>query len=355
MTIARCLQAALPGPVLYVATTGSDLSGSGSPQAPFATIAKASTVAVAGTTVLVLPGTYDSVYMTASTGGGTADLPVTYRSTTPGGAIIESSSTDYGWYIGDEDTHHPDHVRIEDFTVTAPDSKIGIMVDAADVWVTGCHVHAVNNGSDSDGGGIVLSGYWDGSYQGTGNRVARCHVHNIGRPTNSLCHPIYGACPESLIENNLVYDTGAWGIHLYHGPNGTKAVNNTVFNCGLGGIVFGNGPEVATTSGWVHNNLVRDCLIGIAEVGSPGDAVEYRNNSVYDNGTDLSLDSTDVSGTVTSDPLHVNYQADGSGDYRLSSSSPCKTAGLATYAPRVDYLGYRRSSTTPSIGAFSEA
>jgi hypothetical protein len=46
------------------------------------------------------------------------------------------------------------------------------------------------------------------------------------------------------------------------------------------------------------------------------------NNLVCGNGSGISLRVGSASGTITSDPQFVNYQANGTGDYRLKSTSP---------------------------------
>lgn len=339
------------GPKLWVATTGNDTTGTGSATAPYATILKASTVATAGTTVLVLPGTYSEVYMTASTGGGSAGSPVTYQSVVPWGAKIVASGTDYAWYIGDQFSNHPDHIRVVGFEISAPSAANGIRVDANDVWVIGCHVYNVGNGNDIAGAGINLEGFYGGSYQATDCRAIGNWVHHIGRSTNTLRHPIYVASPSGWAYNNVCYDTGGWGIHFYHAPNGGKIINNTVFNCPTSGaILFGDGPEVHTTSGYVANNIIRECNKAMSEAGSGIDGVQWRNNAVFAcTITDDTWDH-DITGTVTTDPSMVNYQADGTGNYRLSGG-PCVGTGATANAPVTDYDSVGHGSA-PSIGAF---
>ena len=43
--------------------------------------------------------------------------------------------------------------------------------------------------------------------------------------------------------------------------------------------------------------------------------------------------------TITSNAQFVNYQADGSGDYHLTSSSPCIDAGTSQVRPRRTWTG----------------
>ncbi|MDO8647579.1 MAG: LamG-like jellyroll fold domain-containing protein [Candidatus Diapherotrites archaeon] len=72
----------------YVSTAGVD-SNPGSQASPFRTIQKCASVAVAGDTCLILPGTYrESVTLPRS---GTAGNPITFQSTVPKQAIIDGS------------------------------------------------------------------------------------------------------------------------------------------------------------------------------------------------------------------------------------------------------------------------
>lgn len=350
-------------PILWVATTGNDTTGTGSPSAPYATIAKAATVASAGTTIMVRPGTYSNVYMLdPATKSGTTAAPIRIVSQVRWGAKIVVAGSDYAWYMGDEGSLHPDHYRIIGFEITAPNAKTGILVDASDVWVIDCHVYNVGNntGLASDGAGINLNGYYSGGYTGTNNRAIANWVHHIGHSTSNQRHGVYVASPSGWAYNNVVYDiggspNGGWGIHFYHAPNGGKIVNNTIFNCqGSGAIVFGDGydlnPAVPTTSGFVANNIIRDCTKAMSEAGSQIAGVQWRNNAVFNCTTTDDTWDHDITGTVTSNPSMVNYLSNGTGDYRLNGG-PCVGTGTATNAPAYDYDGVGHGST-PSIGAF---
>jgi hypothetical protein len=56
---------------------------------------------------------------------------------------------------------------------------------------------------------------------------------------------------------------------------------------------------------------------------------------------------------VSSEPLMVNYQPNGSGDYRLLSSSPAIDRGTSVKAPTIDYAGVARPrGAAIDIGAY---
>lgn len=354
---------------LYVAPapTGNDSTGTGTRTNPYATIAKAATVVTAGTTVFVAPGTYSNVYMLTDAGGGTASNPVWYVSSVRWGALVRSTITDSAWYIGDEGTtNFPEHIRVLGFEITAPNARHGIKADSNDVWIMGCHVHNVCTTATSDfaGAGLNLQGYInDGAgagYKGTGNRAIGNWVHDVGHINNKLAHPIYVGCPQSVVANNVCYDSGGWGIHCYHGPNGSSVINNTVFDCNgtveNGGILFGGGEpgEPITTSGTVNNNIVRDCMYGIVENGSAS-GITYRNNWVLDCVTNINadVDANDANTTVIDvDPGMVDYRIDGTGDYHLAGTSTASTTGVLLASPAEDFDRIGRLRPLPGIGAF---
>ena len=64
------------------------------------------------------------------------------------------------------------------------------------------------------------------------------------------------------------------------------------------------------------------------------------------------MDFSEAYGTVTSNPLFVNYQTNGTGDYHLASGSPAIEAGSSTNAPTTDFDGTSQTSP-PSIGAYA--
>jgi hypothetical protein len=82
---------------------------------------------------------------------------------------------------------------------------------------------------------------------------------------------------------------------------------------------------------------------------------QYKNNVLYGNGTAATLvNSSDiVSGNITTNPLFVNYQANGSGDYHVQSTSPAIDKGLSASAPTTDLDGkVRPQGAAFDIGAY---
>lgn len=85
----------VPTSTIWVSTTGSDTTGTGSSSAPYKTIAKGVGAASPGTRVVVKAGTYTGSVNLGSV-YGTATKPILIESETPLGAIIVGDSTSFG-------------------------------------------------------------------------------------------------------------------------------------------------------------------------------------------------------------------------------------------------------------------
>jgi hypothetical protein len=129
-----------------------------------------------------------------------------------------------------------------------------------------------------------------------------------------------------------------------------------------GGIVIGTGDSpggVTMTNTKVINNIVYSnpavgikqyCYSGQNCIGS-GNTVA--NNLVYGNGSAIIMKVGSATGTITADPKFVNYQANGTGNYRLQSTSPAINKGVATSAPTTDIDFYARpKGGAHDIGAY---
>ncbi|MFL5814218.1 MAG: choice-of-anchor Q domain-containing protein, partial [Bdellovibrionia bacterium] len=154
--------------------------------------------------------------------------------------------------------------------------------------------------------------------------------------------------------NNIASGTVV-GIHQWHGATSSVIINNTVFHC-KEGILIGEGDAGALPNGsennYVANNIVYDNTVyGIIEYGKVGANNRYINNLVYKSGTNVKMQKGSVSGTILQDPLFVNYQANGSGDYHLQSSSPAIGKGAAASAPLTDLDGRPRQGGI-DLGAY---
>jgi hypothetical protein len=77
------------------------------------------------------------------------------------------------------------------------------------------------------------------------------------------------------------------------------------------------------------------------------------NNLVYGNANTISMKVGSATGIITADPQFVDFQANGTGDYRLKSNSPAVNKGTATSAPTTDIDGIGRPrGAAHDIGAY---
>ncbi len=161
-----------------------------------------------------------------------------------------------------------------------------------------------------------------------------------------------------MISNNIVYHSSGGGIELHCCDGGAVATNNTLFNNTREGIVVDETSGNTVQNNIIYNNGTIDtktCGIDDYSVPSPGTTIS--NNLLFGNQpanycvTDVA--SSTPAGQVVSDPQFVNYQADGSGDYHLKSTSPAIDAGTSSNGPAFDCDGVPRpQGSSWDIGAF---
>lgn len=321
---------------LYVATTGSD-SNPGTQAAPFKTITKASQAATPGTLVHVAPGTYPGGFQT--TKSGTASARIGYISDTKWGAKIvpaSSSGGGTGW------SNRGQYVDIVNFEIDGKSNggwKNGLSSTGSYSVMQGNHIHHVADKvtCDSQGGsGINTSSWYDGYHIDVIGNV----VHHIGITGCKYIQGIYTST-SGKVKNNLVYNIGNWGIHLWHDARELDIANNTIVNSG-GGITVGGGgyyrQQAPADNVHVSNNIVAGNDKGIWEQGDNGSHNTYTNNITFNNARgNLSVGNSAKSGNLTVDPQFVSAS-----DFHLKPTSPAIDKGAATYAPANDIDGGAR-------------
>ncbi len=339
---------------LYVSTSGSD-SSAGSQSAPFRTIQHAVSLAKAGTTVHVAPGLYSETI--TSNASGTSSARIRYVSDTKWGAKVVGSGTEFMWNNGGS------YVEINGFDISGP-GRGGIVNTGSYTLMTNNHVHnlTLSGGCTGNGGAGIV----DANYSASDDDLIGNVIHDIGTPGG--CNGVQGLYHSNLrghIYNNIVYRVSAFGIHLWHAANNVVIMNNTVFANGAsgmgGGIVIGSGDSpggividnTIIANNIVYNNpnggIIEYCYSGVNCIGSHN---SVSNNVVYGNGGGgLSLRVGSAVNTISADPLFVNYQANGSGNYHLTSSSPAIGRGISSLAPSIDLDGNSRGSSI-DIGAY---
>jgi hypothetical protein len=339
---------------LYVATTGSD-SNPGTQAKPLKTIGRADALARPGYVIHVAPGTYKVSAPAAGSNGikttksGTAANRIKFVSDVKWGAKIVMSGTGIAW------NSMGNYVDIEGFDVSGT-GRIGLAAAGANLTFKNNFVHdlTISGGCTGRGGAAILT------YGPVGNVVIdRNVVRNIGYKMIGTCPQVQGiyiSNANNLVTNNIVSGVAAVAIHQWHAATASTIVNNTVFH-NAAGILLGQGDSGATSTGsannYVANNIVYDnTTYGIYEAGKLGGNNRYVNNLVARSKLAWRVKGS-VSGTISSDPLMANYKVDGTGNYRLLSSSPAIDRGTSAKAPTVDHAGVKRPrGGAVDIGAY---
>jgi hypothetical protein len=339
---------------LYVATTGSD-SNPGTQAKPLKTIGRADALARPGYVIHVAAGTYNVSAPSSGSNGiktsksGTAADRIKFVSDVKWGAKIVMTGTGIAWNsLGN-------YVDIEGFDVSGS-GRAGLAAAGANLTITNNRIHdlTISSGCNGAGGAAILT------YGPVGNVVIdRNVVRNIGYKMIGTCATVQGiyiSNANNLVTNNIVSGVAAAGIQQWHGATASTIVNNTTFHSAAG-ILIGQGDAGATSTGsannYVANNIAYDNkTYGIVEMGKVGGNNRYVNNLVARSGTNWRVKGS-VSGSVSSEPLMVNYQANGSGDYRLLNGSPAIDRGTSVKAPTIDYAGVARPrGGVVDIGAY---
>lgn len=365
----------------YVAVNGDD-QNDGSVDHPWASLTHASqalSLGAGGTTVHVAPGSYTlPVTTNCSSNGsscgvktersGSASAKIRYISDQAGAAQINAPGASILWY------NSGDYIEIVGFELAGNSSaNFGILSEAAFGQMIGNHIHhiPVTNGcaKNSAGGGIFF-GYLPSAHD---NNAIANRIHDIGPrlpdglPQSSYCRGLANGIsydqPRGKAQNNIIYSVDSYAIATWHQASNLQISHNLLFHNGAraadGTAVEGAIYISGETNVGVHdqttvsNNIIRNNSgKGISEYVSVGANNLYVNNILYANGQDFDLNSGSVlSGTISSDPLMVDFRLDGSGDYHLTSASPaidsgtlnCASAtGTGQCTPDNDILGVLR-------------
>jgi MYXO-CTERM domain-containing protein len=386
----------------YVATSGDD-DNAGNMGAPWATLQHAAETVGAGDTVIVLPGSYAGFHLESS---GMEGAPIVFSAeegveissenpTTPDGINLEGAS----------------HVVVEGFTVNGME-RAGLRAVTAD------HVTFRNNHADANGRWGILTGFVDdlliegnftsGSLEEHGiyvsnsgdrpvirnNRIWNNNANGIhmngdaeqggdGIISDALVerNVIYGngvaggsgincdGVQNSLIVNNLIYDSHASGISLYQIDGGGPSTNNIVIN---NTVVIANDGRWAlnvmddSSGTTVYNNVFFNLhpsrgAISLCGPGCEADLVSDHNVVIdrftRDDGTVIDLAAWQSAtgqdeNSVISDSAAVFVDAAGA-DYHLTANGPAVDSGTTMSAPAADLEGNARpAGAGVDIGAY---
>lgn len=338
---------------IYVSADGNNMND-GTMERPLVDIQKAAELAAPGSTIHVAPGIYKApVKITKS---GTEKSRIRFISDKKWAARIQSDNFETPVVIDG------DYVIFEGFEVYGQATH-GIMVGGSYTSITGNHVYGMApfswQCSNNGGAGIVTysEGYLVHDVDISGN-----FVHDIGPQTFcNFIQGIYIATDRNRVFNNIVCNISGWGIHGWHAVNNSIISNNLVFGSRRGGIVLGGGdaPGGVTTDNCIvtNNIIINNIGHGVSELGETGVHNRYENNLVYGNTGEAFMLQNGNSDkyTIAADPLFVNFQPDGRGDYHLSAGSPCICVGTVLGAPSIDMdCNIRQQGGRVDIGPYAQ-
>jgi hypothetical protein len=258
--------------VYWVATTGSNVTGTGTESNPYLTIQHAVDQCIDNDTVIVKDGIYTGLGNHEIT---TDTLEIVLRSENgAANCIIDGTGTSWSSAFNLSGETGPNNM-IVGFTIQNF-SAYGILINIASPSILNCIVKDNETGIGSFGG-------WSGE----------------------LASPIIAYC--------LILNNNGSGISLF--DNGAPyAVNNTV-------VGNGTGINCAMVIATLSNNIVVSNTTGIYKDAFMPTTIIATYNNVWSNTTNYD-GLIAGSNSLSIDPLFV-----GSGDYHLQSSSPCINTG----------------------------
>lgn len=332
----------------YVATAaggGSNANNGLTPATPWLTIQWADDhiAAGGGHTIHVAAGTYNSTSIVTDM-NGTATARIHFISDTKWGALIRDTTVapHVIWEA------KGNYVDIEGFDVSGSGHN-GIRQWGHHSKRIGNRVHDLPAEAGCSGTGAAGLNYTDttlGDNEEIGNVT-----FNIGSGGPGSCnkyHGLYLVGPREHAYNNISYGNAGYGITSWHTATDLIISGNLVFDNGAfvgggyvgGGILIGAGdavPAVTNDNSIVSNNIMyNNGGFASREYGDTGPNNRWINNIAIGNGLAISLITGTQSGTIVADPLFVNYQVNGTGDYHLQPGSPGIDAGTSIGAPPID-------------------
>lgn len=352
----------------YVAVTGSD-SNDGSSAHPWKTIQHAADLALPGWTIRILAGTYSISTTVTTSNSGTPGSPITFVGDMYSNAnrrwftnIVYNGTHNTVWQINGA------YVTIRGIGLSSnyPGSENGIKSSAPYTVVENSHIHHI---AYDGGGGCVVGGSGADHMSVLNNELANCGS-SLGNAAGKHQHGIYLHGYYSIVQNNLIYNVSGTGVHLYSYGSGhpnqepwhSIISNNTIFRCSHGITAM------ADRNGFADYNEIRNNIIAFIVSGdtagrgiyqsSLDPARTYGTHNIIDHNL-IWCTSCDrysgLSGTndINANPQFINYQADGTGDYHLRSTSPAVKGGTSTNASKTDFDGIsRHQGSGCNIGAY---
>lgn len=384
----------------YVGPGGSD-TNPGTAAAPFATVNKALGLCNGGETVAVASGTYNGIRdqkvrtSNVTVVGYGSPLPTITGTGNSGNQALFLTGGQYLTFdslkfaeavmITDHPTLHQGqqahHISIQNCDLSAPGTALTIRSGAHDITLDDSYVHdsangisgpnqpdncnninITNNVVENFTADAIQFGHWDNvlfegnvvryvsdpadvihndTLQFTGGSQHVIIRKNVIAHSNDqliLIQPAFGAIDDVLVENNLIYDSGAVAIQS-QGVTNARFINNTVWFGGLGGLLLRGYNGLVPNDTIVANNVLSSMSY------YEGATAAYEDyNYCASGGTGAHDSHGGAPGFI--DTVSENF--------RPAAGSPLLDAGTATYAPGTDLSGETRTAP-PSIGAYEDS
>ena len=372
----------MQSPTLHVSTSGSDDTGDGSEEYPFATIQAGIIAASDDDTVLVAAGTYTeninyngknivvgSLYLTTS---DTSYISSTIIDGDQNGSVVTfengegSSAKLIGFTIqngsgGGNDQNDGGgiycngssptltHLTITGNSVT--DKGGGIWTNYSNLTLTNSTIR--NNSASESGGGV----YFRYSASPSLNTV---NISNNSANTGAgfYCE---GSSP-SLVNVMISNNSASWGGGIYLNYVSNPSLENVTISGNSasfgGGILCSNDSNPSLMNCILWNDSPQEFYF-YQSMGQGPPSVNITYTDIQGGEAGIITSSTGTvtwgSGNIDFDPLFVDAA---NGDYSLSNYSPAIGAGTATGASTTDIDGNSRpnpSGSSPDMGAYENA
>ena len=189
----------------------------------------------------------------------------------------------------------------------------------------------------TDGNGIIIDSFQN-------SRANPLKPHNEDR--NGPLKPYH---QRTLIENNLIYDNGGRGIHVFRSDKVDVINNTTYMNQKTPDINAGEITFIQSADGVIANNICYARSGKRANTQDGSSQVIWTSNLFY-NSDDILIHD----GILVADPQFAAASLTAKPDgFRLQKSSPARGKALANIAPASDLSGQPRPANGPvDLGAF---
>jgi hypothetical protein len=322
-----------PTPVcdLFASPSGSDSSGNGSVNAPFASVPKLDQALSPGQTGCLRAGSYGGLSTWYDlVNSGSSQSPITISSypgetakltgwvdieasyTTLENVSIDGSNTLY--------TGHPAGVSCTTTNISNP----LVIAGHNDILQFVDYSQSVA----SLRGNAIGVGFWGNA----DNTIIRNDkIHDVGG-CQDYDHLIYLSHGNNVqIYNNWMWnDPHGWGVQLYPAPTNARIFNNVIDHAGSG-FIIGNETGDTVTGNQIFNNIITNST-GLPQASSNGNAIQtywggtpgtnntFTNNIYYNNPDGLGRpNGIQATNNTNTDPQYINPATH---NYQTQTTSP---------------------------------